>query len=136
MAYNYPYYQQPSYQQPNYQQPSYQQPQQIQNGGLVSVRNEAEARNYPIAIGTSLTFKDENAPFVYAKTMGFSQLEPPKFEKYRLVKEEAEESMTDNQKGDFEALRGEIDALWKAVDDLKATKKPTRKKEISDDDTE
>ena len=135
MAYNqfYPNYYQP-YQQ-NYAQQQPQQPQQIQNGGLVMVHNEAEARNYPVAIGTNVTFKDENAPFVYSKTMGFSQLEPPVFEKYRLIKEDAEENTTDNQKGDFEAIRGEIDALWKAVDDLKP-KKTARKKELTDDDTE
>lgn len=73
---NYPYYQ--------YQQPY----QQIQNGGLVSVRGIEEARNYPVAPGNSVTFKDETSPYVYTKTQGFSQLDRPVFEKYRLVKEE------------------------------------------------
>lgn len=89
----YPYQQQiqPNY---NYQQQAYPQAQnqqtqpQIQNGGFIQVHNEDEARNYPIAPGNSVTFKDENAPYVYTKTMGFSQLDRPIFEKYRLVKEE------------------------------------------------
>ena len=76
---NYPQFQQ-SFQQPiqpsapqvnsfqsgsNFQQSI--QPQ-IQNGGFISVRNEQEARNYPIAPGNSVTFKDENMPYVYVKT--------------------------------------------------------------------
>ena len=80
----------PQYQQQNVQQ-QFQQPtqtQQIQSGGFISVRNIEEARNYHIAPGTSVTFIDENAPYVYTKTRGFSQLEPPVFEKMRLVKEE------------------------------------------------
>lgn len=69
-----------------------QQPQ-IQNGGFVSVRNETEARGYPVAPGNSVTFKDETAPYVYTKTMGFSQLDRPIFEKYRLVRETPSEAV-------------------------------------------
>ena len=70
------------------QQQMAQQPmQQIQNGGFVSVRNEIEAMNYPVAHGMSVTFKDETAPYIYTKTMGFSQMDRPTFEKYKLVKE-------------------------------------------------
>ncbi len=61
---------------------------QIQNGGFVSVSSEEDARRYPVAPGNSVTFKNENAPYVYTKTMGFSQLDRPLFEKFRLVKEE------------------------------------------------
>lgn len=64
---------------------------QIQNGGFVSVASEDDARKYPVAPGNSVTFKNENAPYVYTKTMGFSQLDRPLFEKYRLVKEEDNE---------------------------------------------
>lgn len=127
------YYSNPYYQQA-FNQPM-QQPmqQQIQTNGLISVRSEAEAANYPVAAGNSVTFKDETAPYIYVKTMGFSQLDRPTFDKYRLIKEDAEKVSTADQKGDFEAIRGEIDALWKAVEDLKP-KKATRKKEIADDD--
>ena len=81
---------------PNYN-PYFMQNQNVQYGQnmptqqspFISVRNEMEARNYPVAYGNSVTFKDENAPFVYSKTMGFSQLDEPVFEKYRLIKEDA-----------------------------------------------
>jgi hypothetical protein len=61
---------------------------QIQNGGFICVSSEEDARRYPVAPGNSVTFKNENAPYVYTKTMGFSQLDRPLFEKFRLVKEE------------------------------------------------
>lgn len=125
---NYGYY--PQYQQGTQMSlANQQQPMQIQNGGLISVRNEMEARNYPIASGTSITFKDENSPYVYTKTMGFSQLDRPTFEKFRLVKEDAAESFQNAQnstqaqnpinlydyvlKSDFEALRNEFEAFRK-----------------------
>ena len=75
-----------------------QQQFQIQNGGFVCVSSEEEARKYPVAYGNSVTFKNENAPYVYTKTMGFSQLDRPLFEKYKLVKEEDTEE--DKEDGD------------------------------------
>ena len=154
----YPYQQQiqPNY---NYQQQAYpnaqmqmaaqnQQTQpQIQNGGFIQVHNEDEARNYPIAPGNSVTFKDENAPYVYTKTMGFSQLDRPIFEKYRLVKEEdiqaaqnqpmsaANSQQTNNidyaLKTDLTALQEEIDALKQRIEELtvKKTTAKTKKEE-------
>ena len=141
-AYN-PYQQfQPNFQQQMQNQSNYQQSQQqIQNGGFVSVHNENEARNYPIAPGNSVTFKDENAPYVYTKTQGFSQLDRPVFEKYRLVKEEeyqpqqvAQSAPTsaENTKQanniDY-ALKSDLRALW---DEIEALKKqmPKSKEEI------
>lgn len=123
-----------------YMQQQMQQPQnqQIQNGGLVSVRSEDEARNYPVAPGNSVTFKNESAPFVYTKTMGFSQLDRPVFERFRLVKEDAENApKTDEKKQeidlsayalktDLAAILGEIDAIKATVDAMRQ-KKPTKK---------
>ena len=137
-AYN-PYQQfQPNFQQqqqvPNNIQPSFQQSQQaqqIQNGGFVSVHNENEARNYPIAPGNSVTFKDENAPYVYTKTQGFSQLDRPVFEKYRLVKEEeyqpqqvaqnapASAEKTEQASNIDYALKSDLKALWDEIEALK-----------------
>lgn len=74
------------YQVPNYQMTAQPQPMQIQNGGFVSVRSAQEAFNYPVALGNSVTFKDETAPYIYVKTRGFSQLEEPVFEQFQLVK--------------------------------------------------
>lgn len=137
----YPYY--PASYNPGYNQyPAFQQMQQqnqqIQNGGLVSVRSEDEARNYPVAPGNSVTFKNESAPFVYTKTMGFSQLDRPVFERFRLVKEDAENvPKTDDKKQDIDmsvyalktdlaAILGEIDAIKATVEAMKP-KKPAKK---------
>jgi hypothetical protein len=67
-----------------------QQPvqQQIRSGGIVSVTNEDEARRYPVAPGYTVTMRDENGPYLYEKTMGFSQLDQPIFRKARIVFED------------------------------------------------
>lgn len=156
--YQYAYQYQPQLQ--NIQQPLNQQaaPQmlptqmsgtspQIQNGGFVSVRNEAEARGYPVAPGNSVTFKDEGAPYVYTKTMGFSQLDRPIFEKYRLVREtpsEAPQTAQDAQEGssagiytledakrDIGQIKGEIEGL---KNKLERTAKKEKKKEEEEEE--
>lgn len=89
-----------SMQQPQIQQNTTMQAQtqpQIQNGGFFPVNSENEARNYPVAPGNSVTFKDENLPYIYVKTMGFSQLDRPVFEKFKLIKEEDVISQTPQQ---------------------------------------
>lgn len=117
MAFNY----YPQYY-PQMQMPQAQaQPQQTQQAsGFVSVRSEEEARNYPVAYGNSVTFKDETSPYIYTKTMGFSQLDRPIFDKYKLVKEQTEETVP-TQKTDpkFADLESEIGRIWQAIDDLK-----------------
>lgn len=118
-----------------YQQPNYYPVQQTQNNGFVSVRNEYEARNYPVAYGNSITFKDETAPYVYTKTMGFSQLDTPRFEKYRLVKEEAESPRAETGTNDTVNLssaeiKSEFEAIWGEINALKS---PKKKKEADDE---
>mgnify|MGYP007038178123 CR=1 FL=1 len=66
---------------------SVQQPQ-IRSGGIVTVANEDEARRYPVAPGYTVTMRDETKPYLYEKTMGFSQLDQPIFRKARLVFED------------------------------------------------
>ena len=99
------------------------QPQTAQNqsSGFVSVRSEDEARNYPVAYGNSVTFKDENSPYIYTKTMGFSQLDRPIFDKYKLVKEESTEDIIMPEKHDarFGDIESEIGRIWQAIDDIK-----------------
>ena len=102
-----------------------QHPQQIQNGGFIPVRSENEARNYPVAPGNSVTFKDESAPYVYTKTMGFSQLDRPIFEKFKLVKEDAEpepmniEIKEPDYAKDIQEMKEEINDLKGQIDALK-----------------
>lgn len=91
----YPFYQFPNYNQMYYQQQlqNMQQPQQapqIQNGGFVFVKDINEARNYAVAPGNSVTFKIESQPYICTKTLGFSQLDQPIFEVFKLVKEDNE----------------------------------------------
>lgn len=153
MPYNYyPTYQNPYMYQQFYQNPIQQQQmsqqqqmpvqmqaqpqqQQIQNGGFISVRNEQDARNYPVAPGNSITFKDETAPYVYTKTMGFSQLDTPIFERYKLVKEETpDETLIEDKPITFTTqrkLEDEISHLWKEINLLKDSRKSTTKKEVT-----
>lgn len=91
-----------------------------QQSQFVMVRSEMEARNYPVGFGNSVTFKDETAPYVYSKTMGFSQLDKPIFEKYRLVKEESEETKP------VDDYRSEIDRLWEEINALKERKNESK----------
>ena len=128
---NYGYYPQ------NFMQP--QQAQQ-QNNAFLTVRNEAEARGYPVAPGNSIMFRDENAPYIYNKSMGYSQLDQPTFDKYRLVKENTSESQENTPKTDYNnqtvnlsdyALKSEIDALTHEFSILKEKVSMLSEKEIS-----
>jgi hypothetical protein len=136
-------YQQQYY--PIQNQPQYQTQQaqpQIQNNGFISVPSEEVARNYPVAPGNSVTFKNENAPYVYTKTMGFSQLDRPSFEKYKLVKEDVEEVPEHSNSIDelrermgelnceLDELRGELDAIKKNME--QPTTSTRRKKDGND----
>ena len=104
-------------------------PTQNNNGGFVPVRNEAEARNYPVAYGNSITFKDENAPYIYVKTMGFSQLDRPMFEKFKLVREAdapvaSSEPHTDNTDAKainttIDEVKAEIGRIWSEIQVIK-----------------
>ena len=126
----YPYqqYTQPSYQQPAYQQTAPQQTQQIiTHNSIINVRNENEARNYPVAPGNSITFKDENTPYIYVKTMGFNQLDSPSFERFKLVKEDIPQnvenasvnaSTSDTANDTLNELRGQIEALQSEYNDI------------------
>ena len=126
-----PMYNQNPYMQQMQQIPQQKQMQPIQNGELVFVQSEDEARNYPVAPGNSVTFKNVNEPFFYTKTMGFSQLDKPEFRRYRVMEDEPPESPKngpnpgDNEqkvdmslyatKGDLEALREEFADIYKQI---------------------
>ena len=102
---------------PNQMQPQMQQ----QNNGFVSVRSEAEARAYPVAYGNSVTMKDETAPYIYTKSMGFSQLDRPIFDKYKLVKEETAPEAPECPKSseELEEMKKDIADLKEAVNGIK-----------------
>jgi hypothetical protein len=108
------------------QQPMMQQPQvqQIQNGGVINVQSEKDARDYLVANGTSVTFINGNEKKVYVKTKGFSSLDVPTFETYSLVKDEsASEAVNDVpfvQKSEFEALKKDFAMLRERIGDMSA----------------
>lgn len=85
--------------QPVQQQPVQAPQPEIRQNGFIRVKDEAEVDAYPIAPGNSVTFIHETQPFVYVKTLGFSQFDHPVKEKYRLVKETPDEP----NKADFGA---------------------------------
>lgn len=124
----YPFNSYPQYFPQTYQQtyPQYnQQTTQIQSGGFISVPNIDVARSYHVAPGTSVTFIDENAPYVYTKTRK-SQFDSPVLERYRLVHEE-DSPVSENEPAREEpnktiayATKDEIDALRASYDGLKA----------------
>lgn len=137
---NYPYYQPMQNQafQQNYQQnqafqqqpQNYQQQnQQIQNGGFMLVPSEDMARTYPVAPGNCVTFKIEGKPIVMEKSMGFSQLEAPRIDRYRLVREEDapnEQNLPQNEPKNnstedetINELKGQIKALNDELNDIK-----------------
>ena len=103
-----------------------QQNQPPQQNGIIIVRSEEEARNYPIAYGNSVTFKDESSPYVYTKTMGFSQLDKPVFEKFKLVKENSPEIKEDpllELKEQIKTLQDENENLWREINFSKERKR-------------
>lgn len=120
-----------------------QQTQQMQNGGFLAAPNEDYVLNYPVAPGNCLTFKIEGKPIVMEKSMGFSQLESPKVERYRLMKEEASQPVETAPKDeiDIESVidtinkaNDEIEAIWEEIDRLKNVKDKKTKRDRDGDD--
>lgn len=125
-------------------QPYFQPIQQTtNNNGIITVRSKEEAYNYPIAPGNSLTFKNETEPYIYTKTLGFSQLDRPIFEVFRL---ERENNAVETPRTAFEepvaqfltidegsALKGEIEALKRELNFLKEYIEDDKKEVIAND---
>ena len=127
------------------QQPMQQPQPQIQDGGFMLIPNEDIVNTYPVAPGKCVTFKIEGKPIVMEKSMGFSQLESPKIERYRLVKEEPQMTQSDTIQDESIKLPqkdydGEIKQIW---DQIEAIKKELvksvpikKKKEVTEDDAD
>lgn len=111
--------------------------QQVQNAGFILIPTEEDAYRYPVALGKSMTFKVENEPIVIEKTMSFSQLENPRIERYRLVREEVVEEpkeaesvevdnyVSDELKDEIQAIRRDIEGI---KEQLTSTPKTSSKK--------
>lgn len=127
---------------PNFYYPQTQNPYAVQppvqQAGFIRVPSEEVARNWNVMPGTSATFINENAPYCYTKTVGFSQLDGSKFKKYRLVEEndtspQAREAAVANEesevyqntqesryalKTELNALQGRLEALERIASKL------------------
>ena len=105
-----------------------QNAQQAQVNSLITVPSEAAARNYPVAYGHSVILKDETAPYIYSKTMGFSQLDKPVFEKYKLIKEETTEVVpaVNNEfdmKFRFDEIDRQMKTMWAEIESLRGKRR-------------
>lgn len=137
---NYPQYQMPYL--PYYAQypmQQAQQNQQVQNAGFILVPTEEDAYRYPVALGKCVTFKVENEPIVIEKSMSFSQLDTPRIDRYRLVREdivEATQPLEDIETEESVDLKEEIQAIRRDIEGIKEklTKTTTKKKEESADE--
>ena len=157
---NYPQYLYPSYpqypypmQQSNQSQPTPQTQNQnvqasqmqppIRNNGFIVVATEEDAYKYPVAYGNCVTCKVENEPIVIEKSMSFSQLDNPRIDRYRLVREdiveepktieevEMEDTSSDELKTEIEAIRHDLEDIKKHL--YNSQPKSGRKRESDDE---
>lgn len=108
-----------------------QQPSQIQSGGFMVIPSEDMVQTFPVEPGKCVTFKVEGKPIVLEKSKGFSQFEAPRIERYRLVKEEAEEKPV----SEYETLLSRLDNLEGEIDGLKKKLSNNYRKKENIDDT-
>ena len=100
------------------------QPQQsLQSAGFVLIPTEEDAYRYPVAPGKCMSFKVENEPIVIEKSMSYSQLENPRIDRYRLVREDIidepkaidtiaiEQSHDDGLKEELQAIRRDLEGI-------------------------
>ena len=83
--YGYNPYQQQYY--PNYQQNVVPQQNVASQSNTMAIATEEEVLKYPVAPGNSIAFKIDGQPLIIEKSMGTSQFDSPKYERYRLIKE-------------------------------------------------
>lgn len=116
---------------PYYQYYQYQQPQQ-QQSALLHVQSEQQAREWSVSPGSSMMFIDDNAPYIYTKTAGNSQLEPCVFKIFK-VSEIGQETPRNQapapggvdipeyvQRAEFEAFLSEFESIKEKVKELSA----------------
>ena len=112
----YPYQNNNPYQQQLIQQMQAQQ----SNNNFVHVPSEDVARAYSVAPGGSVTFINDNAPYCYTKTVGFSQFDTPVFRKFRLVEETNSSEQPQAQKPQQDRIIPENPEILSEIETLKA----------------
>ena len=100
--------------------------------------SEDEARRYPVAPGYTVTMRDETGPYLYEKTMGYSQLDQPVFRKARIVFEDDAQNTQKKPEEppapkvvyaelkQLEALRDAVAIEFKKIRDMFDTMRPTK----------
>ena len=103
---------------------------QIQDGGFVTIPNADMVYNYPVAMGKCVTFKVEGKPIIIEKSMGFSQLDSPRIERYRLVKEDSEEAeIAEHGMSELDKVKSDIKDIWGKIDEIENSKKNPPRRE-------
>ena len=87
-----------------------QQMQQVQQPTMIDVRSEDEMNRYPVAPGSSVTFRNLAEPYFYVKTM-VSQYGQPVVEKFKRIEENV-------QKNEEYATKAELAALAQTVSEI------------------
>lgn len=113
------------------QYPNIQQQAQAQQSNLIHVANENQARESYVAPGGSMMFIDDNAPYIYTKTAGTSQLEPAVFKRFKIIEDSAAQNSSEQAsnasqinlseymtKAEFEPFKAVIDDMKKIVKEL------------------
>ena len=104
--------------------------QTIQDGGFVTIPNADMVYSYPVAMGKCVTFKVEGKPIIIEKSMGFSQLDSPKIERYRLVKEESEDvEISGDKMSELDKVKSDIKEIWGKLDEIENYKKNPQRRE-------
>lgn len=103
-----------------------QNQQALTYGGVVVVPSEEDVKRYPVAPGNVVTFRLDNKPILIEKSMSWSQFDSPRYERYKLIKEDMPqeaENVTPTAeyalKTDVEGLRGDIEKVTARIDKLK-----------------
>lgn len=109
---------------------------QMQNSGFMLAPSEEYVNSYAVAPGNCITFKIEGKPLILEKSKGFSQLEAPRIDRYRLIKEEQPEPV-DNANNPtvndrLVEMENKIASMWSEIEGLKNVKKPTTKRNGDD----
>lgn len=128
---NYPYQQNLPYQMPAN---NYQATNNSQSSNLIHVQNENQARECVVALGSSMMFIDDNAPYIYTKTAGTSQLEPAVFKRFKIIEDDISQTAQEHQeqasvktdinlsdymsKAEFEPFKAILDDIQKKVKEL------------------
>lgn len=116
--------------------PNFYQNQQPQVS-FMSIRGKDIAVNYPIAPNNTIIFKDEMAPYIYVKSMGFSPLEKPMMEIYKREEPIQTQEGTSEVKEDnstIEKMQDDIQAMLCDIESIKKRLNSRPKRKETEDD--